>query len=292
VDSALSYAAAQTYKPTIMLGYRQTTFGKTRMLFNGFSISGPAGVGTEFRYNNLVNLNTPGTGWLDLPAGQTKGVYIGGLCFQGNSTTSFFVDRPDTGQVLWGSDSNYFTDGLLIDSPNTGTGDRYHLWAAWSEKTTYGPMFITAKSNTTAMRIDGGKGIIVNAARMEAQQGSPSWGSQLLITGGTLIRLRDPWFFNGMSPPSNTGHSNPAFDKGIVTITGGSNILIDGAMFSNGDGDQTTSTPAGTTHDHVGGGSKIRIRDIQSSDAPKVVRASAVPATQIVTDPDVPVTVG
>src|SRR5689334_1660456 len=183
LDAALAYAAAQTYKPTIVLGTRQTSFAKTRTLFNGCSISGPAGVGTEFRYTNKVKLNVPGSGWLDLPAGQTKGVYIGGLCFEGNADTSFFVDHDNTGPVLWastirdvgfnlfrhviwgahdavtfsgfwdvnncydtefklwGSDSNYFTDGLLIDSPNTGTGDRYHVWAPWLGKTTFGPMF-------------------------------------------------------------------------------------------------------------------------------------------------------
>lgn len=153
-------------------------------------------------------------------------------------------------------------------------------------------VFVTAKHNTIAMRIDGGRGIVVNAPRLEAQQGNPSWGSQLLITGGTLIRIRDAWFFNGMSQPTATGHSNPAFDKGVITITGGSNIVIDGAMFSNGDGNQTSSTPAGTPHVYVGGGSKIRVRDSQASDALKVVRAASVAATQIVTDPDVAVVVG
>ncbi|WP_163571665.1 hypothetical protein [Fodinicola feengrottensis] len=101
----------------------------------------------------------------------------------------------DTEFKLWGSDSNYFTNGLLIDSPNTGTGNRYHVWAPWLGKTTFGPMFITGKANTTPMRIDGGRGIVVQAARFEAQQGNPTLGSQLLITGGTFVRIRDPWFF-------------------------------------------------------------------------------------------------
>jgi hypothetical protein len=331
LDAALSYSSAQTYKPTIVLGHRKMTFTKTRVLYSGFSISGPAGVGTEFRYTNRVKISTPGSGWLDLPPGKTKGVYIGGLCFEGDANTSFFVDHDNTGPVLWastirdvgfslfkhvmwgahnavtfdgfwdvnncydtefklwGSDSNYFTDGLLLDSPNTGTGDRCHVWAPWLGKTTFGPMFITAKANTIPMRIDGGRGIVVQAPRLEAQQGNPTWGTQLLITGGTFIRIRDPWFFNGMSQPSTTGHSNPNFDRGIVTITGGTNILISGAMFSNGDGNQTSATPEDTPHIHISGGLRLRIRDLQTSDPPKVVHTAAVPTTEIVTDPDVTV---
>ncbi|GAA1699824.1 hypothetical protein GCM10009765_56530 [Fodinicola feengrottensis] len=336
LDSALSYVATQTYKPTIQLGTRQTTFGKTRLLFDGFSISGPAGVGTEFSFTNKVKISTPGTGWLDVPAPKVRGIYIGGLCFEGDSNTTFFVDHDNNGPVLWastirdvgfnlfrhviwgahdavtfdgfwdvnncydtefklwGSDSNYFTNGLLIDSPNTGTGNRYHVWAPWLGKTTFGPMFITGKANTTPMRIDGGRGIVVQAARFEAQQGNPTLGSQLLITGGTFVRIRDPWFFNGMSAAGSTGHSTPAYDKGIVTITGGSNIVIDGAMFSDGDGNQTGATAAGTPHVYVGGGTGVRLRNLQAStsDQLRVVRAATVNASAIVTDPDVTVTVG
>ena len=79
---------------------------------------------------------------------------------------------------------------------------------------------------------------------------------------------------------------------GDVTVTGGAGIVLDGLMFSDGDGAQPDATRPGTPHVHIGGGSGIRIRDIQASGAPIVRRASSVPAATIVTDPDVPVSVG
>ncbi|MCW2917653.1 MAG: hypothetical protein JWN52_5721 [Actinomycetia bacterium] len=333
-SAALTYATQQTYKPTIVMPNRLITFNQKQTMFNGFSISGPPGTGSEFRYNQKIKVSVPGSGWLDQPAGTVKGIYIGNLSFEGDSNTSFFVDYDNTGPVLWasllenlgfnlfkhviwgahnavtfagywdvnngydtqfklwGSDGNYWTDGMLIDSPNYPTGNVYHIYLVNVTKTAVGPVFITGKSNICPMRIDGGRGIVVTGARMEAQQGNPTWGSQLLVTGGKFIRVRDCWYFNGMSQPNTTGHANAAYDKGIITITGGSNILIEGCMFSTGDGSQTSATPAGTPHVYIGGGTSIRVRNLQSSDAPNVVRNTAVSAATIVTDSDVTVTVG
>jgi hypothetical protein len=333
-SAALAYAAAQTYKPTIVIPNRLVTFNQRQVMFNGFSISGPPGTGNEFGYNQVVKVSVPGSGWLDQPAGQLKGIYIGNLSFQGDANTTFFVDYDNTGPVLWasllenlgfnlfkhviwgahtavifrgywdvnnsydtpfklwGSDSNYWIDGMLIDSPNLPAGNIYHVYLVNVTKTYVGPIFVTGRGNVCPMRIDGGRGIIVEGARLEAPSGIPVTGSQLLITGGKFIRIRDPWFFNGMSNPSGTGHTNAAWDKGIITITGGSNIVVDSPIFSNGDGVQTGATPGGTPHVYVGGGTLIRVRDIQSSDAPNVVRNTAVSAGTIVTDSDVTVTVG
>ncbi|WP_242890823.1 hypothetical protein [Actinomadura litoris] len=335
LTAALSYAAAQTYKPTIVLGHRQTTFTQTRKIFNGFAISGPV-TGSEFRYNQKVKVSVPGSGWLDMPPGQTKGIYIGNLSFEGDSNTSFFVDHDNTGPVLWaslwenlgfnlfkhvfygahtavtwsgywdinncydtpfklfGSDNTYWPDGLLIDSPNMGAGNKYHVWLPNMSKTTVGPVFLTARNNVSGVRIDGGRGLALTGIRFDAQAQAnvPTWGSQLLITGGRFLRVRDCWFYGGMSQPDSTGHSNPAYDKGIITITGGTNIVIEAPMFSDGDGSQPNKTIAGAPHIYIGGGSKIRLRDIQTSDTPIVKRASAVSAGTIVTDADLTVQVG
>jgi hypothetical protein len=335
LTTALAYAAAQTYKPAIVLGHRQVTFNQTRQIFNGFAITGPMS-GSEFRYNQKVKISVPGSGWLDMPAGQTKGIYIGNLSFEGDSNTTFFVDHDNTGPVLWasylenlgfnlfkhviwgahtavtfagywdvnncydtefklwGSDNTYWPDGMLIDSPNMGSGNKYHVWFPNITKTTVGPLFITAKSNICGIRCDGGRGLVLNGVRFDAQAqaGNPTWGSQLLITGGRFIRVRDCWFYGGMSQPSNTGHSSSAYDKGIITITGGTNVVIDSPMFSNGDGSQTNATPAGTPHVYVSGGSAIRVRNIQASDSPLVKRASGVASGAIYVDDDVTVQVG
>ncbi|MBO2461196.1 hypothetical protein [Actinomadura violacea] len=335
LTQALSYVAQQTYKPAIVLGQRSMEFKQTRQAFNGLAFTGPL-TGNEFRYNQRVRISVPGSGWLDLPSGQTKGLYIGNLSFEGDSGTTFFVDHDNAGPVLWashfenlafnlfkhvmwgahtavtfsgfwdvnnsydtpfklwGSDNTYWTDGMLIDSPNMGGGNRYHVWLPNMSKTVVGPIFITAKSNICGLRLDGGRGVVMDGIRFDAQAqaGNPTWGSQLLITGGKFVRVRDCWFYGGMSQPNSTGHTNPAYDKGILTITGGTNILVDGPMFSDGDGSQPNKTAAGAPHIYIGGGSNIRIRDVQASDTPTIKRASSVSAGTITTDPDITVQVG
>jgi hypothetical protein len=339
LTAALSFAAAQTYKPTIILpSGRDINFTQTRTMYNGMRVSGPPGIGNEYRNTQRVKVTTPGSGWLSMPsAGTVKDVYIGKLSIEAGSDTCLVKDFPyvsgvpvlwtsvfrdlgltgfkhvfhgvmdacvfdgywdvnngtDTQFKLWGSDCNLWPQGGLIDSPNIPTtGDKAHIWVADMSKTTIGPVFVTGKFNVWPMRIDYGRGLVVSAPRLESQQGNPTWGSQLLITGGAAITVRDPWFFNGMSNPTSTGHTSSSYDKGIVTIKGGNNILIDGAFFSDGDGRQSSSTAAGTPDVYVSGGTKIRIMNVRSSDAPKIVRSSAVAAANVVTDPGVTVTTG
>ncbi|QKW36520.1 hypothetical protein HUT06_22950 [Actinomadura sp. NAK00032] len=328
---ALSYAAAQTYKPVIMLAQpRQYSFRRTRMMYNGFALAGPPASGSEFRYNGKVKINTRDSGWLDMSGSQLKGVSIRDLSFEGDSKSTFFVDKTHTQTVLWashlhnlgfslfkhviwgahtavtfsgywdvnncydtefklwGSDNNYWPDGMLLDSPHHPPGERYHLWLPNLSKSNVGPVYVTGKHQVTPMRIDGGRGLIVSGARLEAQAGNPTYGSQLIITGGKFIRLRDLFFFNGMSDPGAL--PDPSEHRGTVTVTGGGDLLFDGCMFSDGDGSQTGSTPAGTPEIYLAGGRRIRIRDHQSSRKPRIVRASSVPAGTITTDPDLTVT--
>lgn len=335
LTQALSYVSQQTCKPAIVLGQRSMEFKQPRQVFDGLAFTGLIS-GNEFHYNQRVRISVPGSGWLTLPKGRTRGLYVGNLSFEGDSGTAFFADQGSGGPVLWashfenlafnlfkhvmwgahnavtfsgfwdvnnsydtpfklwGSDNSYWTDGMLIDSPRMGHGDRYHVWLPNVSKTVVGPIFATARANVCALRLDGGRGVVLNGARFDAQAqaGHPTLGSQLLITGGRFVRVRDCWFYGGMSDPGSAGHSHPAYDKGIVTVTGGAGIVLDGLMFSDGDGVQPDATRPGTPHVHIGGGSGIRIRDIQASGAPIVRRASSVPAATIVTDPDVPVSVG
>lgn len=326
----LSYVAAQTRKPSMILAEGDYTFTQTRDLFNGFSMVGDGPNGNEFRYNQRVKLNIPGSGWLRLPS-TVKGIYIGQLSFEGNSETSFFVDQVDGSQpVLWaslmenlgfsgfkhiihgvhtavtltgywdvnngydtqfklkGSDNNYWTDGMLLDSPNMTSGDKQHIYFVDISKTRVGPVFVTGKSNVTPMRIDNGVNLVVNGARLESQAGVPTWGSQLLIKGGKGVTIRDAQFFNGMNNPA--AMSNIDDHQGIITIRGGTRILIDAPHFSNGWGRQSCQTPAGTAHIVVDGGTQIRLRDLQAEDSwIKVLRNPNVPAEEIVTDSDITV---
>lgn len=339
LTDALSFAASQTYSPTIILpSGRQVDFALTRTMFNGMRLSGPPGIGNEYRNTQKILINTPGSGWLAMPSsGTVKDVCVERLSLEAVGDSCFVKDFPyvsgvpvlwtsvfrnlgmtgfkhifhgvmtaclfdgywdvnngtDTQFKLWGSDCNLWPTKLLLDSPNYPTsGDKAHIWIADMSKTVIGPVFVTGKRNIWPMRIDWGRGLYVTAPRLESQQGTPTWGSQLLIKNGKHITIRDAWFFNGMSQAASAGHSDTNDDKGIITIRNGTNILIEGAFFSDGDGRQTSGTPVTTPHIYVGGGTKIRLRDLMASDALRVVRNSSVPASQIVVDSDVTVTVG
>lgn len=339
LSDAFSFSGAQTYSPTVILpSGRQIDFYQTRTMFDGMRLSGPPGIGNEYRNTQRIRISTPGSGWLAMPTtGKVKDVCIQKLSLEAATDTCFVKDFPyvsgapvlwtsvfrdlgmtgfkhvfhgvmtactfdgywdvnngtDTQFKLWGSDNNLWMNKLLLDSPNyPESGNRAHIWVADLSKTVIGPVFVTGKKNVWPMRIDYGRGLIVNAPRLESQQGTPTWGSQLLIKGGKHITVRDPFFFNGMSQAESAGHTDLNDDRGTITIRGGSNILISGAFFSNGDGRQTTGTPITAPNVYVGGGTKIRLRDLMTSDSLRIVRNSAVPSSEITVDPGVTVTTG
>lgn len=93
LTAALAYAAAQTYKPAILLGNRRYDFNTQRTMFPGMRIYGASpGSYDQVRSGNpfptAVYLNIGGNnGWLVAPDGLTPGVNIGRLSFNGNAST-------------------------------------------------------------------------------------------------------------------------------------------------------------------------------------------------------------
>jgi hypothetical protein len=71
LTAAMSYAGAQTYAPTILLGNRLHQFSTTRATYEGFRIQGPPGPGNaekSAKANNCrIELNglPAGAAWLD-----------------------------------------------------------------------------------------------------------------------------------------------------------------------------------------------------------------------------------
>ena len=102
-----TYATAQTYKPTLVIPNRLVSFTSQFTLYSGFRMVGAiTGHTDQVRSGtpipNQVNLNIGGNnGWLVQPNGNTFGVYIGGIAFQGNSTTRFL--HPNSSAVIWTS---------------------------------------------------------------------------------------------------------------------------------------------------------------------------------------------
>lgn len=92
--NALNYAAAQTYKPAILFGGRKYSYTKPITGFSGMRLVGTAGQVDQVRsgdpYPCAIYLSIGGSnGWLNFPNGNTYGIYVGGLTFNGNSTTRF-----------------------------------------------------------------------------------------------------------------------------------------------------------------------------------------------------------
>lgn len=83
LTSALSYAAAQTYKPTILFGNRAHTFTNTYPLsYNGLRISGPLG-GMEREFRTTCMAACPSGGLFSFVNG-VKDIAVRGISFQGS----------------------------------------------------------------------------------------------------------------------------------------------------------------------------------------------------------------
>lgn len=104
LTEALIRASGATVKPAIAFGARRYDFTQNnRNVYSGLKLIGLAGHGDQQRGANSIpndiRFNGTGTWWV-VPSGQTFDVYMGGLCFQGNSGAQFMSSNPG---VLWTS---------------------------------------------------------------------------------------------------------------------------------------------------------------------------------------------
>lgn len=299
LTAALSYAAAQTYPPTIAFGNRTYNLSTQRTLYQGFRIQGPPGYSNAER-GDSSNVHrvvlTTGAPWLVTPSGVTVfDVSISQMSFKANSTTSligsvgggglycalirdvtFTLFRSVLGTAatkllitacnfdgywesngcyechfnLGGSDNTLWPAGGLVDSsvafysagPNVGPGNA-HVRFDYLEKTTVGPLYITAESGWRAIEVNGaafnttagnlGGPLMFTGLRIEGRNAAaPGFGSMARVNGGGAV-FRDCWFSYGMSSPSTMGE-NPA-DAGIIHQAGGQ-LLVDGCSYDRATG--------------------------------------------------------
>lgn len=98
LTAAMSYAAAQTYRPPILLGNRQYTFTKPRTMYHGFALLGVPGM-SNAEVGSVVGtkktqVNTP-VGATGLSSGGSSyndrcwNVTIRDIAFSGSSTTQW-----------------------------------------------------------------------------------------------------------------------------------------------------------------------------------------------------------
>jgi hypothetical protein len=96
LGAAMTYAAAQTYHPTIQLLNRAYSFTVARTLYDGFRMQGPPGYSNaEKSAPNMackVDVNVAGGIWLNATSGSfTWDLYLAHLCFTGHSTVQFLA---------------------------------------------------------------------------------------------------------------------------------------------------------------------------------------------------------
>ena len=106
LDSALTYAAAQTYPPTITLTNRQYTFSTpNRAFFDGLRMCGPIGAGNAERLGQTkmgcrVHLSGLASSWFTM-TGSTSyyGVHFENMAFTGGSTSWMWGQGSGTGSL-------------------------------------------------------------------------------------------------------------------------------------------------------------------------------------------------
>lgn len=164
----------------------------------------------------------------------------------------------NTSYTLGGSDSNLWTDGMLMDSPqsiSSSMGSNYHMRFDYQEKSTVGPLFITADkvSGIHVLGNDGNAALIFNGqGRCEGRNAStPCYGSNVRIDGGG-VTFRDWEIFYGYSDPANSGHTG---EGGVITVTGG-RALFDGVWY-----DRASSVAESTPFIYQSGGF-VRVRNL------------------------------
>lgn len=166
----------------------------------------------------------------------------------------------DTAFTLGGSDSNFWMDGMLIDAePANMNPGKYHIIFDYQEKSTVGPMFMTA-DQSGGMWVQGSESrgplVFFGNGRIEGRNtNTPSFGSNLRISGGH-VSLRDWWISYGATALNTQGRTG---EGGLITMTGG-RVLLDGCMYSRANGVAETVPWVYQT------GGKLRVRNIWTCD--------------------------
>lgn len=143
-----------------------------------------------------------------------------------------------------GSDNTFWPAGGLIDSGTGYAGSgQAHLWFDGMDKSTVGPLYITAQSDWSAIRVTGnawgassnneGGPLFFSGLRIEGRnEGASSFGSLVRVEGGIA-------FFHGcavnfaMSDPSNAALGRK--DLGVFQHTGGQ-LVVDTCTYDRASG--------------------------------------------------------
>jgi hypothetical protein len=246
---------------------------------NGVTVRDISIEGMQFQ-GSLTNLNTH---WLtpeltDGSAGQLRSSAIHDCAFKGFATiikntplTVVEIARlyvnwiGETAFKLYGSDCEM--SWCVMDSSFNGavpnlSASEVLLETATLSKSTLAHLFLTG-SPAVPLRVSGGKGNQYTHIKLDAPGdgtvAKATQGSDLLITGGEGHRFRDIYCFNSMAVPAS-GPGGAGGNVGVVTVTGGEDIYLDGFVFDlDSAAGQVSQTPVTVPPIAVIGGTSVQI---------------------------------
>lgn len=241
LGAAMSYIAAQTFRPALLLTNRRYQFTKTYNLFNDFSLYG---VGMEREFSKQTAVKATAAALFRVPTGQSnnyvKNVTIRGISFEGGSATDFFEpvdlasgpilaysDIRECGfngfrKVLWNRLLGASLDDLYI---NNGTDTQLYLSGSDNYIGTGGHFFMDSQ------RLTADKYLLRFGHMSKTDVGG------LFITGTKATGIRVDGgrglTFNGTKSEARAGAASIATQGSALVITGGSGIVVRDCWFFN-----------------------------------------------------------
>lgn len=246
LTAALTYAAAQTHRPAVMLPARQGTFNQGgRTPFNGMRLIGPVGadgpknleVGDSVANHKVIlNVGNGASAWF-VGTGVVYDVFVGGIAFQeGNANAQFWHQPLATAPGLFASQFhslNFFGFKHIFGTPSSAaaltqvsftghwtvigfrdtaftiTGSDNKLWT--DAIANIGSVQTAPAAGTPQAIFDG---LAKSAVGMVYLTTSPGWAGIKLRSGGDGVALYSP-VIEGQSP------TVPA-DQPLLVVEGGS----------------------------------------------------------------------
>ena len=186
----------------------------------------PAGGG--YQGKTLWYVNWHDCGWMGFATiwwGWGDGVTISGI--------SHLQAVADTAFYIGGSENHLFEGYSFIDNgtPSWMSSGKPFLRSRM-EKSSIGKIMMSARGNSSMISVEGGRNLVIDGTAFDSPDSQPTLGRAVTISGGSGIRITNTSFKGVMTNPAGaTGGA--AANRGIIHVTGGSQIVIDGNNFQS-----------------------------------------------------------
>ncbi len=203
--------------------------GSRTDVFPRLMMTGDDYPGHTLWYCNLHNLGVRGmrSFWW----GYGTGVSLTGTFHaQAMSDTPLFIGGSEN--TIFGAESQSFMDN---SSAAWASGNKPFIRLAMS-KSHVGRVIITARSDSYHISVEGGRGLFIDGAQFDAPAGSPTYGRAISVLNADGLTISNCSFYSGMENPGENS-------RGIIDISQGRHIVIQGNQFLGAAGSQPADIP-------------------------------------------------